>query len=215
MDPPHNTLVLGKDYEWNDFSTLPQETCMPWPPLTAAQPCTLRYVWGMDWNGRAKFWNGSTAGGGRVCPLECPLAGHTRSCHSWSETNPGHSNKNTLVVQTPPTNIPSALLAIFQHYQMKELSFKSNRIYWSYFEATLWGVSQSLFLQYMSYYEIVYIDWVSTTPCWDKFNHPEIYHIAPCESTAPASESLLIHMTMFCINLWLIGSVCSAVWFDL
>ena len=140
LDPPHNTLVLGKVYEWNDFSTLPQETCVPWPPLTAAQQCTLRYVWGMEWNRRAKFWNCSTAGGGRVCPLECPLAGHTRSCHSWSETNPGHSNKNTLVVQTPPTNIPSALLAIFQHYQMKELSFKSNRIYWSYFEATLRGV---------------------------------------------------------------------------
>ena len=110
LDPPHNTLVLGKVYEWNDFSTLPQETCVPLPPLTAAQPCTLRYVWGMDWNRRAKFWNCSTTRGGRVCPLECPLAGHTRSCHSWSETNPGHSNKNTPVVQTPPTNIPSVLL---------------------------------------------------------------------------------------------------------
>ena len=108
--PAHNTFVLGKDYEWNDFSTLPQETCVPLLPLTAAQQCTLLYVWRMDWNRRAKFWNGSTARGGRVCPLECPLAGHTRSCHSWSETNPGHSNKNTLVVQTPPTNIPSALL---------------------------------------------------------------------------------------------------------
>ena len=141
LDPPHNTLVLGKVYEWNDFSTLPQETCVPLPPplqCTAAQPCTLLCVWGMDWNRRAKFWNCSTTRGGRVCPLECPLAGHTRSCHSWSETNPGHSNKNTPVVQTPPTNIPSVLLTNISKWPNE--SFKSNRIYWSYFEATLRGV---------------------------------------------------------------------------
>ena len=65
---------------------------------------------------------------------------------------------------------------------MKELNFNSNRLSWSYFVATLGGVSQSFFLECMSYYEMIYVlytDWVSTTPCWDKFNHLGIYHIAP------------------------------------